>query len=513
MIMGRPYGNLKSKPPKRATSFIAQSIEHLMTLSQEFAGAVAFGDILVNYAWYIFKEYEKKDLYSDGLKKKIENDLQSFVHVANNNFRIGGDSPFSNVSLYCRITLNNMFENYYYPDGSQPMDIIDFIMRIQEIFMEFISKKDPLSGVPYRFPVITINLFIDKDNKKVLDSQFLDLVSEYNKEGCFNIFITSDKARIASCCRMINNKTDLMDYKGIDSFGNGGLNIGSHRVVTINMVRLARLSKTIDDFKYRLSIAMDDVVKILMAHRYLIKDRIDQGFLQFFNPHGWLNFDTMFFSTIGVNGIYEACQYLGCDILENQTQLIDILCYMDSEMNKLAGEYQIPINLEQIPGESAAINLAKKDGIFFDDQPHQLYANQFVPLWETDVNIVDRAIIDGKLSKYFGGGVISHLNIASAATKNQMKDLIMFASSTGLDHFALNPCFSVCEDGHTTITKYDVCPVCGKPIVTKYTRVVGYFTPVNDWVKERREFEFPKRRFNFLESEGDNIQELINNKI
>lgn len=512
MIKGRPYGTLYSKPPKRSSSFIAQCIEHLMSMSQEFAGAVAFGDLLVNYAWYINKEFEglleddeelksRNKMCRDDLLKniesKIENDFQSFTHVANNNFRIGGDSPFSNVSLYCRQTLKNMFEHYRYPDGSSPLDITNTIMKIQSIFMRFISKKDPIDNLPYRFPITTISLFVDGETRDIGDFEFLEDIAEHNSEGVFNIFITNDKARIASCCRMISNKTDLMDYKGIDSFGNGGLNLGSHRVVTINMVRIAKKSKDINEFKDILKIAMSETAKILVAHRKLIKDRIDQNFLMFFKPLKWLDLDSMFFSTIGLNGINESFKYLNNDLVENQDCAIDIFKFCNEFMNELAGKYQVPFNLEQIPGEGAAINLAKKDKVYFGENEHSLYSNQFIPLWE-NIDLISRAKIDGKLSKYFGGGVITHLNISSKTSKQQMIDLIKFAASCGLDHFALNACFAKCEDGHVSLTNGDTCPICGEPIKTKYTRVVGYMTPVENWVKERREFEFPRRKFTEL---------------
>lgn len=509
MIKGRPYGTLTSKPPKRASSFIAQCIEHLMTMSQEFAGAVAFGDLLVNYAWYINKEFDglledKKELeyrnqWHEGdlrkdIEKKIENDFQSFTHVANNNFRVGGDSPFSNVSLYCRCTLENMFKDYKYPDASSPMSITNTIMEVQKIFMKFIAKKDPETGIPYRFPIVTVSLFVDGETREVGDKDFLEDLAECNTEGVFNIFITNDKARIASCCRMINNKTDLMDYKGIDSFGNGGLNIGSHRVVTINLVRIARKSKDLSDFISRLEIAMDDSAKILMAHRNLIKDRIEQNFLQFFKPLRWLDLDSMFFSTIGLSGIYEAFNHLGYNLINNQDEVIEMMNHCNRVINKMAGDYQVPFNLEQVPAEGAAINLAKKDRVYFGENESLLYSNQFIPLWE-NIDLISRAKIDGRLSKFFGGGVISHLNISAKSSKQQMIKLISFAASCGLDHFALNPCFAKCEDDHISLTNGDICLVCGKQIVEKYTRVVGYMTPITSWNKERREFEFPKRKF------------------
>ena len=59
------------RDPKRADSFLAQCAEITMDLSQEFAGAIAPSDILVNYAWYAQKE-ELTDF-------DIRNDFQKFV--------------------------------------------------------------------------------------------------------------------------------------------------------------------------------------------------------------------------------------------------------------------------------------------------------------------------------------------------------------------------------------------------------------------------------------------------
>lgn len=85
ILEGRPYGQLHSVPPKRADSFVAQVIETTMDLSQEFAGAISPADLIVNYSWFA-----KREKLSD---KVILNDLQKFVHVINNQFRVGAQSP------------------------------------------------------------------------------------------------------------------------------------------------------------------------------------------------------------------------------------------------------------------------------------------------------------------------------------------------------------------------------------------------------------------------------------
>ena len=194
MIEGRPYGQLHILPPKRPDSFMAQVIEYVMDLSQEFAGAVAIGDLAVNYAYYV-----ANSKISD---KQIENDYQKFVHVVNNNFRINAQSPFTNISFFDEPTLKQVFKDYRYPDGSSPLDepYLSTIKKVQKIWMEFVAKKDPKTGFPYRFPVHTINITVDSENK-VIDRDFFDLYCSLNKEGIFNVYIVNDgNARIASCC-------------------------------------------------------------------------------------------------------------------------------------------------------------------------------------------------------------------------------------------------------------------------------------------------------------------------
>ena len=296
-----------------------------------------------------------------------------------------------------------------------------------------------------------------------------------------------------------------MKFKGIDSFANGGLNLGSHRIVTLNFYRLCRRFKNKnEEFQEYLTNYLDKACKILKSHRNLLKKLIDKKFLNFFTL-GWINLDRMFFSTIGMTGIWEGFKELNINILDNEdiTKACEIFSHINKTVEELSQKYQMPINLEQIPGETAAITLAKKDKLFFNDeeQVYKMYANQFIPLWE-DVDLYKRAEVDGTLDKYFNGGVISHLNISSKPTKAAMKKLITFAIQSGLSHFALNPIFSKCAKCETTsFGKIDVCPKCESKEIKYLTRIVGYFTPVMSWVNERRNWEFNQRKWNTLTKE------------
>ena len=135
MLDGRPYGQLHSVPPTRSDSFMAEVIETTMDLSQEFAGAIAMGDLIVNLCYYLKKEgygvdYEhyyggngiaadqEKYVFGIDEEKYIVNQFQKFVHVMNNKFRLSGESPFTNISIFDEAKLHLLFDDYVYPDGS-----------------------------------------------------------------------------------------------------------------------------------------------------------------------------------------------------------------------------------------------------------------------------------------------------------------------------------------------------------------------------------------------------------
>lgn len=489
MIEGRPYGQLYSLPPKRADSFMSQVIEVTMDLSQEFAGAISPADMIINYAWYA-----KKENLSD---HTIVNDLQKFVHVMNNKFRTSGQSPFVNLSIFDRPNLEKVFEHYRYPDGSK-VDV-EYVMHIQKLFGEWFSIGDPVGKLPYRFPIVTLNISKD-ENGNIIDQEFLEWSSKINiGTGCFNIYV-NDGHKIASCCRLLNDM-DRMQYK-TDTFGNGGMNIGSHRVVTVNLPRIAIKSKgDIKDFNSILENTLEIARDLLIIHRYeILQRRINQGFLKFFSPMKWFSMDHMF-STIGIIGVYETNYMMdmninsddGIEFTEKMLKNIEEFAKNASKENKCS------FNVEEIPGESVAARLCTKDKIMFgkDLIPFELYSNQYIPLID-DVLLSERMDITGKFMDILSGGGIMHINIKEKINDpDTMKKLIEYSISKGVSHLAINYGFGICKNKHTTICgNSDKCLMCGEPIEDWFTRIIGYFTKVSSWNKIRREFEFKNRKFN-----------------
>ena len=494
MLQGRPYNQLYSKPPTRSDSFIHQTIEFVMDLSQDFVGAIAVGDLLVNLAYYVHNEHGTT--WTPLVQKKVENLLQGFVHVVNNPYRPGHQSPFTNVSVFDSYQLDHLFSKQAFPDGKTTFKTIKpVVQNIQQLYLKFIAKKDPATKLPYRFPVTTVNMTIDPKSKKIKDVEFLDLVSELNQEGLFNIYVTDDVGKIASCCRLLSDSEAMLSLRGADSFATGGISLGSTRVVTINLARLALESDgNKKAFLKKLQGRLEGVRKLLYGHRQILKDNIAAGYLKFFKI-GWINLDQMFFSTVGIIGLYEVIDIFGMAMPGNGEEFaIEILSMINDATVRWTKEDRLPYNIEQIPGETAAITLAEKDRVYYPSLKYRLYSNQSIPLW-IEAPLTDRVRIDGMLNRKYTGGGISHLNISSSVTKEQGKALIEFAANSGLEHFALNPVYTIYTCGHVNLGKDVTCPVCGKGTVQDHlTRVIGYFTPVSSWTAVRR-WEFPKREF------------------
>ncbi len=491
MIEGMPYGQLHSSPPKHAKSFMGQVIETTMNMSQEFSGAIAPGDLIVNYAWYA-----KKDNLTDD---EIIQDFQTFVHIMNNKFRVSNESPFVNISIFDRTNLEKIFEHYKYPDGSS-VDF-DYVQHIQDIFARWLSKGDPASGLPYRFPVATLNISCDK-YKNIIDESFLDWTSNVNlSKGCFNIYI-NDGNKISSCCRMIND-AERMPFRA-DSFGNGGLNLGSTRVVTIDLPRIAIKSRDMIEFNRELERVLYIARDLLQVHREcILEDRVKRGFLKFYSPLKWLNLDHLF-STIGIIGVYETNQFIGLNIRDPDGIEFtkNLLTTIEDYALKFSHETGHSFNVEEIPGESVAHKLVAKDRVIFGKEavPCELYSNQYIPLIE-DALIPERIDLTGQFQDILSGGGILHLNVIDEIKDPAvMKKLIIYAVKHGVSHLAINYGFGICENGHTTVCgNSDKCIICGGKIKDHITRVIGYFAKVSNWGKVRRDYEFPKRVFNHAE--------------
>ena len=524
VTVGREFGTLPSKPAKRVSSYISALCETIHQMSSHLAGAIAIGTLFLDVAHIlIYKERLSLNELKDNKRKRkqIENEFQQFIHSVNHLSRNSVESPFTNISIFDRTKLLALIsdENYgwYFPKKTQVLVdnnlggedykfseeeyknfVLDYVFELQKLFVDFFDKGDPINnGMPYRFPVVTINIskfkdannlaYVDKDNE-LLNYIIKKDISRYN-------IFTSEGQKICSCCRLISNKEMLDMAASVNSFGGSNVSLGSHRVVTINLARIALETQDYNQYKKILERRIDYSAKILKAHRLLIMKLADKG-LHPFVKNGWINMNRMF-STYGLLGVVEANQILQQVNKNNHDYIEDILKFVNEKAKEYSEKYNFLFNIEQIPAESMSTRLAKVDRVLFGN-PYNLdplYANQNIPLWK-DATIYEKMNADGKYNQLYTGGGIVHIQIDSTVTPTQAKNIILYAVKSGCEHFALNAIYSKCKKcGTVHKGKITTCLSCEHTELDYFTRIVGFFTAVKDWNTVRRDWEFQRRKF------------------
>lgn len=557
------HGNMKIGAPKRSDSFIALLIQSTAYISNQIAGASSYPDLFVVLDWFYRKELgedyvavlrTQKNI-KDGNREtwlKVKNQMQNLIYSLNFPFR-GGQSAFTNVSVMDKGFMKSLFNDYTLPDFTKPN--INSTIELSKIFFEYFTEINCKEGV-FTFPVTTLAISLD-DNNEYIDPKFADWAAKANSEKSLANVFQDVPTSFSSCCRLRNDFSKMGDAGYQNSFGVGGLSIGSHRVSGPNLPRLAILEK---DNPNIVEEDLEITHKILFAHRELIKERIAGGFLPLYTS-GWIDLERQY-STIGFVGGYEYVVNKGLKI-ENkngQEALQKVLRKVEDKVSKwqdnekieyvLNGrahlgdrkiwisqaykdtveisisdffnkedfmEYQFALdaaspfvavktfaknkinniyNCEQIPAESMAVRLAEIDKILGYNENYLLYSNQYIPLI-SDASIYDRFKIQGKFDSLTSGGAILHINVddEKPISPEQFKALMNCARMLKTKYYAINYAYSECADGHYIVGKHDTCPICEKNIIQQYTRVVGFITPVKSWNGTRRKFEYPNRVF------------------
>ena len=484
-----------AKPPKHLTTLIDFIKEYINFASNRTSGAVGLPNI-IPYMYFLWKE-DVQDNYlgireSGQEERYARQNIQRFIYGVNQPcVRDGQQSAFTNTSVFDREYLSALFGGAKFPNGEYMIDYIEEIMDFQKLFMEVMS--DIRAENMFTFPVSTISL-VRKDGKFV-DEEFAEWAIRHNmKWSDSNLFIDDSVSSLSNCCRLKSNIEDLGYF---NSIGGTALKVGSVKVVTLNLARLALDTNTKEEYLNELKERTLCVVRTLHVIRNILKRNVEKGLLPNFT-HGLIDFDHLY-NTIGFLGIYETMKKFGCITVDEfgNTFYTDEAAEFGEQIFKTIrgvadkfienNDCDYMINTEQIPGENAAAKLMHKDEFFYPnasiyDLP--LYGNQFIPLG-IKTTLQERIRIQAMFDKFCNGGSILHANIdAPFDTFEKAYDMTCYIADAGVTYFAWNTRIQACEDNHAFYGT--ICPTCGKSVDVEFTRIVGFYTPIKSWSSERK---------------------------
>lgn len=470
--------NFNAEPPKHLVTFVDFVKEFVSYNSNRTSGACGLPN-LIPYMYYFWDRDVKNEYYTETPEKYAKQNIQRLIYALNQPYtRNGIQSAFTNTSQFDRPYLEALFGGSVFPDGAYMIDEIEGIMDFQKLFLE--TMAEIRSKNMMTFPVNSISLL--RQNGKFVDEEFARWACEHNRRwNDSNLFVDDSVTSLSNCCRLKSNIEDLGYF---NSIGGAALKVGSVKVSTINLARLALENHTEEEYLNALKNMVWLDMKALDRVRYIIQRNVDKGLLKNFSL-GLIDFDHLY-NTIGFIGIYETMKTFGytrvdefgntyyTEDAERFGKLIFDMIHLQQKRFAETFSIDYKLNCEQIPGENAAAKLMQKDLLCYPettvtDLP--LYGNQFIPLG-IKTTMQERIRIASLFDSFCNGGSILHVNVeAPFDSKEKAWDMLNYIADQGVTYFAFNTKIQACENNHGFFGK--VCPICGKPVYTEYSRIVG----------------------------------------
>ena len=484
--VGGVEGKITRGPAKHLDTLCDQMVNFLGIMQNEWAGAQAFSS---------FDTYLAPFVKADHLSyKQVKQAIQTFVYGVNTPSRWGTQAPFTNITLDWTVPedlkdlpaiIGGKNQDFTYGECKKEMDMIN------KAFIEVMIEGD-YEGRGFQYPIPTYSITKDFDWSDTENNELLfEMTAKYGTPY-FSNYVNSDMkpSDIRSmCCRLRLYLRELRKKSG-GYFGSGE-STGSIGVVTINLPRIAYLSKNVNEFYTRLDAMMDISARSLKTKRTVITKLLDNGLYSYTKKY--LGTFAHHFSTIGIVGMNEAClnaKWIQEDLSSETSQSFakDVLNHMRERLKDYQVEYGDLYNLEATPAESTAYRLAKHDK---EKYPEIITANQSGTPYYTNsshlpVNFTEDVFtaldIQDDLQTLYTSGTVFHAFLGERLSDWKSASALVrkIAENYKLPYYTLSPTYSICKkDGYLNGEVWK-CPKCGGETEV-YSRITGYYRPVKNW--------------------------------
>ncbi|MBQ6979203.1 MAG: ribonucleoside triphosphate reductase [Clostridia bacterium] len=497
--LGGVPGKITSSPAGHLSTLCNQMVNFLGIMQNEWAGAQAFSS---------FDTYLAPFVKVDNLSyKAVKQCIQSFIYGVNTPSRWGTQAPFTNITLDW-VVPNDLAEMNAIVGGKEMdfkyKDCAEEMAMVNKAFIEIMIEGDA-NGRGFQYPIPTYSITSNFDWSETENNKLLfEMTAKYGTPY-FSNYINSDMEPSdvrSMCCRLRLDLRELRKKSG--GFFGSGESTGSVGVVTINMPRIAYLSKTKEEFFERLTRLMDISARSLKVKRDTISKLLEVGLYPY--TKRYLGTFANHFSTIGLVGMNEAClnaKWVGQNLTNNDAQEFtkEVLNFMRNKLSDYQEMYGDLYNLEATPAESTSFRLAKHDKKRYpdiitasDNDKTPYYTNSsHLPVGFTE-DIFSALDIQDDLQTLYTSGTVFHAFLGQKlpdwkAAANLVRKI---AENYKLPYYTMSPTYSVCSDHGYIAGEVYKCPVCGKTTEV-YSRITGYYRPVQNWNDGKRA-EFADRK-------------------
>jgi anaerobic ribonucleoside-triphosphate reductase len=373
------------------------------------------------------------------------------------------------------------------------------------------------NGRVFEFPKCDFHICDETFTDPAQHEIFLQACELASRNGSTYFIFDRDEVTLSACCRLRTTITDNRMLKHPESmrfcgFQNVTVNIpqAAYRAARAGRKDLPGLYEEIDrtmDLAVKAHLEKQKKIHVMMSERgrplYQIGHTACDG-----KPYVELEKCTYILGLIGVN---DTVKFLMGKELHESDEAMDLGLQITSHMflraKKLSKKFGIKLTLEESPAESAARRLAKTDLRFFrteaeavvkgDDHDFAYYTNSVHLAADAPVTLVERIRQQAKFHSLIESGAITHAFVGeerpSAASIAELARETFFRTQTA--QLTISPEFTYCNDCHHNERGLrKSCTRCESKNVVGETRVVGYFSKVQNWNKSKRYGELVARQ-------------------
>lgn len=480
--------------PKHFSSYIGGLINLVNQLAAGVAGAIAIPSLLICADYFLRKDFG--DDYLNTHKDIIIQEFQHLVYYLSEPCSgRNGQSVFWNLSIFDKNYMQEMYKDFVYPEDFSKVNF-ESVQKLQRFFLTWFNKERERALLT--FPVITCALQKDENNK-IKDQDLKKFLCKEMSEGnSFFIYLSKNIDSLSMCCRLEVKTENTFSY----TLGNIGEQSGSVSVITLNMNRITQDIKRKYDNESRVEnflIYLKKELKKIIArvHKYhvstrkLIMEFHEAKMYPAYNA-GYISIDKQY-STLGINGLLEAAEFLGYDITPNKDYMnfLSLILSTFKEMNQKAKEkYGFIWNSEVVPAENLGVKNAmwdKRDGYFVT---RDCYNSYFYKVEDDSLTIIDKAKLHSEeISKNCDGGSAVHYNFEEYLDEEQYSKFIDINAELGIPYFTYNVMITCCEEescGFIDKRTLHHCSKCGSKNISHATRIIGYLRKIKNFALARQ---------------------------
>jgi len=493
---GQP-GRQSSSPAKHFDTALGHIYNFMYTLQGESAGAQALSN---------FDTYLAPFIREDGLtQREVDQNIQKFLFNMNVPTRVGGQQPFTNVTLdqqipkfmeNDQIIIGGKYTVDTYGSYQDEMDMLNKAWWKQRI-------EGDADGRPQPFPIETLNVTKDFNwNDELLMEAITKRGSPY-----FSNFINSDMSPEdvrSMCCRIRVNNAELIK-RGGGFFGSNPLT-GSIGVVTMNLPLMGYLASDEDRFFELLDFSLTIGKESLEMKRKLLEKRTVSKLY----PYSMVYLEKIFerfgeywknhFSTLGLLGMNEGIRnLLGVNIVDKEGLKFSkkVLHFFRAKALEFQKETGNMYNVEGTPAETTAYTLALNDLrkhpniIHAGTRDRPYYTNSTQVPNNVEMGLTQQLKHQDQLQPLYTGGTVFHIWNGEAIPdpEGTSKLLKRILSNVKMYYISYNPTTSICPSCGFMYGEHFTCPDCGRTCEV-WTRITGYFSPLRQWNPgKRQEYE------------------------